>query len=392
MNSTTHSHTSSSTPPQDLVIIGGGVIGLMTAYYASRFARNITVIERQSIGHLMASSTGETRSIRNDYLDPFYARLADESRVLWDALQRETNEPLIVDCGCLNLAKRSITPDLSKTYAAMAHKNIAALGFDCREFDRAALVATYPQFDADYASLDIRAGVTALPAIRRMLLAHARAKGVQILENTEVTGITEGADGVTIDTATHSIFARKAVLSPGRWINELLPLVNGIGQYRVPLTMVKPDWAYFVPPAGQEALYDTEHMPVFAYLDVGAYGHPIYVGHTPGLKVGFYHPADFDPVKSVIQRPEDFIRECLPGFTKVERIDDPHMEGCLYDMVADDHFVIGALPGYQHLLLGSGWRGTGYKFAPLCGKILAQLALQHGTVYDIRTFNPARFV
>jgi glycine/D-amino acid oxidase-like deaminating enzyme len=38
-----------------------------------------------------------------------------------------------------------------------------------------------------------------------------------------------------------------------------------------------------------------------------------------------------------------------------------------------------------------GWRGTGYKFAPWVGRVLAQLALQRGTVYDIGRFTPARF-
>jgi glycine/D-amino acid oxidase-like deaminating enzyme len=40
---------------------------------------------------------------------------------------------------------------------------------------------------------------------------------------------------------------------------------------------------------------------------------------------------------------------------------------------------------------GVGWCGTGYKFAPWVGRVLAQLALQRGTVYDIRRFTPARF-
>ena len=38
-----------------------------------------------------------------------------------------------------------------------------------------------------------------------------------------------------------------------------------------------------------------------------------------------------------------------------------------------------------------GWRGTGYKFAPWVGRVLAQLALQQGTGSDIRRFAPARF-
>ena len=35
--------------------------------------------------------------------------------------------------------------------------------------------------------------------------------------------------------------------------------------------------------------------------------------------------------------------------------------------------------------------GTGYKFAPLVGRVLAQLAVPRGTVYDIGRFTPARF-
>ncbi len=42
-------------------------------------------------------------------------------------------------------------------------------------------------------------------------------------------------------------------------------------------------------------------------------------------------------------------------------------------------------------VMGLGWRGTGYKFAPWVGKVLAQLAVQRGTVYDIGRFTPARF-
>ena len=59
--------------------------------------------------------------------------------------------------------------------------------------------------------------------------------------------------------------------------------------------------------------------------------------------------------------------------------------------MADDEFILGAVPGADGLYTGVGWRGTGYKFAPWVGRVLAQLALQRGTVYDIRRFTPARF-
>ena len=48
-------------------------------------------------------------------------------------------------------------------------------------------------------------------------------------------------------------------------------------------------------------------------------------------------------------------------------------------------------PARTGVYTGVGWRGTGYKFAPWVGRVLAQLALQQGTVYDIGRFTPARF-
>ena len=65
--------------------------------------------------------------------------------------------------------------------------------------------------------------------------------------------------------------------------------------------------------------------------------------------------------------------------------------GCWYDLVADDEFILSVVPGAEDVFTGVGWRGTGYEFAPWVGKVLAQLAVQRGTVYDIGRFTPARF-
>ena len=53
--------------------------------------------------------------------------------------------------------------------------------------------------------------------------------------------------------------------------------------------------------------------------------------------------------------------------------------------------MLGAIPGVANAFVGVGWRGTGYKFAPWVGRVLADLALADGTVYDIDRFDPARF-
>src|SRR5438874_13140424 len=103
-----------------LSIIGDGIMGLCTAYYASEFVQNITILEKATIGaeNKAAASFSYTRSIRNDYLDPLYARLAYEARKLWLELQSKSAEPFIIDCGCLNILKESITHERSETYAS----------------------------------------------------------------------------------------------------------------------------------------------------------------------------------------------------------------------------------------------------------------------------------
>jgi sarcosine oxidase len=136
-------------------------------------------------------------------------------------------------------------------------------------------------------------------------------------------------------------------------------------------------------------------MPVFAYLDIGIYGHPVYEGRTPGVKIGFYNPPDVTRTPSRIGSVEDFVAECMPGLRGADVVDVAAASGvdtCWYDLVADDEFILGPVPGADGAFTGVGWRGTGYKFAPWVGRVLAQLALQRGTVYDIGRFSPARFV
>src|ERR1700761_4251772 len=77
-----------------LTVIGGGVMGRMTAYHAAPLADSVTVLERCRVGDPATASFGLTRSVRNDYRDPAYARLAFEARQLWRDLERESGERL----------------------------------------------------------------------------------------------------------------------------------------------------------------------------------------------------------------------------------------------------------------------------------------------------------
>ena len=377
-----------------LTIIGGGVMGLMTAYYAAPLAAAVTVLEKTRVGDPATASFSLTRSARNDYLDPEHARLAYEARQLWLALQAQSDDPLLVDCGCLNLAKRSVTPDLAGTYAFRSYAVLEQLQLRREAFSAAALRRRFPQFAADAGRLDVEAGFVDVPAATRFLQAALRARGVQVTENAAVRGITRAGAAWSVATDAGDVVSDALVITAGLGTNDVLGLLPGCSA-RFPLRPDRPAQSkYFIPPARQRARFTEKALPVFAYLDVGIYGHPLYEGKTPGVKIGFYNPPDVARAPSPIASVEDFVSECMPSLRGAEVVDVAEASGadvCFYDLVADDDFILGPVPGVADVYTGVGWQGTGYKFAPWAGRVLAQLALQQGTVYDIRRFAPGRF-
>src|SRR5574340_1606562 len=178
---------------QNLTIIGGGIMGLCTAYFASEFVQNITILEKATIGeeNKAAASFSYTRSIRNDYLDPMYARLAYEARKLWLELQSKAAEPFIIDCGCLNIAKESITREISETYAVQSYNTLAGLHLKREVFAREILLQRFPQFDADIGRLDVEAGLLYVPIITQTLLTSLKERDVNIGERVDVEGVQQ---------------------------------------------------------------------------------------------------------------------------------------------------------------------------------------------------------
>jgi sarcosine oxidase len=377
-----------------LTIIGGGVMGLMTAYHAAPLAQTVTVLDRSWVGDPATASFGLTRSVRNDYRDPAYARLASEARRLWRDFERDCGQRLLIDCGCLNLVKGSVTPDLDRTYAVESYAVLEQLQLPREALTGPQLRTRFPQFDADGGWLDVDAGFADLAAVTGALRAGLRARGVRVVENCEPRAITRSRGGWVVATDSGPVESDVLVVTAGLGTNDVLALVPGC-PVRFPLSPDRPTQSkYFIPPAGSRAMFTHDVMPVFAYLDIGIYGHPIYAGKTPGVKIGFYNPPDVARTPSPIGSVEEFVAECVPGLRDAEVVDVATASGvdtCWYDLVADDEFILGAVPGADGLYTGVGWRGTGYKFAPWVGRVLAQLALQQGTVYDIGRFTPARF-
>jgi sarcosine oxidase len=375
----------------DLLVIGGGVMGRFTAYHASERRARVVVLERGRIGDPATASYGRTRSFRNDYLDATYSQLAHEAFRLWGEFERQTGAEVLVRCGCLNIAKRSVTPDLARTYAQLSFGTLTRLGLDTESFEGETLRRRFPYLDADLAHLDVDGGVVDVPAVNRALERSLGERGVRTLEGVETSAIARDGDSIRVTTDAGEFRARSLVIAAGHGTNDVLALLPG-SRLRVPITRDRPSEAkYLVPPADARHRFTADAMPVIAYLDAGIYCHPIVEGLVDAVKVGYYHPPDVPRGTTSIDSIASFVEQCMPGLRDAAVRDVEDVDRCDYDLVADDDFVLGPIPGFANACVGVGWRGTGYKFAPWVGRVLAESATGGGTVYDIDRFDPARF-
>jgi sarcosine oxidase len=375
----------------DVVVVGGGVMGLFTAFHASSSGARVVVVERGRVGDPATASFGRTRSYRSDYLDATYARLAHEAFRLWGDFEEQTASEVLVRCGCMNIAKRSVTPNLAGTYAQMSHDTLTRLGLRTEALDGDALRERFPFLDADLARIDLDGGVVDVPAVTRALSDALRARGVALREGVVPSAIARDGARLRLLTGAGELGAGALVVTAGHGTNQVLSLLPG-RTLRVPITKDRPSEAkYLTPPAAVRDQFVAGAMPTLAYLDTGIYCHPIVDGLVEAVKIGYYNPPDMPRTAMVIDSIATFVERCLPGLEGATVRDVEDVDQCDYDLVADDEFVLGPIADVAGAFVGVGWRGTGYKFAPWVGLVLAELALKGATAYDIARFDPARF-
>jgi sarcosine oxidase len=120
------------------------------------------------------------------------------------------------------------------------------------------------------------------------------------------------------------------------------------------------------------------------------YGFPVY--GVPGFKIGKYHH-----LRQQVDDLEHTDRQCHPEDEEVLReairlyfpeADGPTMslKTCLFTNTPDEHFIIDYHPQCPQVCLAAGFSGHGYKFCSVIGEIMADLALEGGTRWDISLF------
>ncbi|RWB29254.1 MAG: sarcosine oxidase subunit beta family protein, partial [Mesorhizobium sp.] len=203
----------------DVIVIGGGGHGLSTAYYLAKEhgITNVAVLEK---GWLGSGNVGRnTTAVRSNYLLPANTRFYEHSMKLWENLSHDLNyNVMFSQRGCLNLAH---TPaqldDLARRGNAMRH-----LGVDAELMTTAEIARLIPALDVSGAArfpvvgglMQPRAGTARHDAVAWGYARGADRRGVDIIENCEVTGFLREGDRITgVSTSRGEIRAKKVAVA-----------------------------------------------------------------------------------------------------------------------------------------------------------------------------------
>jgi sarcosine oxidase len=343
----------------DVVVIGAGAMGSSTAWWLARRGHDVVLLERFEAGHDRGSSHGVARIFRHAYDDAHYVRMAKESLSLWRELEDDAGQVLVELTGCID---HGPAPVIERVAAALIGESVAREVLDPEVASR-----RWPGMRFDDAVLFHPEGGRCLAdATVRALQDRAAAHGAVVRfgvgpASLEVNG---AGDGVVVRGADESWAARVAVVTAGGWVREVLGSVAS-----VPATVTLEQVQHFTP------LDPAQQWPSFLHHRAGA---PLVYGllsSGEGMKVDEHHagrPIDpetdsreADPVRRAAVA--DYVREWFPGL-------DPtpvHTATCLYTTTPTEDFVIDRI---GPVVIGSPCSGHGFKFTPLVGRMLADLA------------------
>jgi len=80
----------------DVCVIGSGVNGSSAAYSLAKQSKKVLLLEQFPIPHNRGSSHGQTRVVRSLYKQYDYAKMSGDSFPLWEKLEEEANENLLI--------------------------------------------------------------------------------------------------------------------------------------------------------------------------------------------------------------------------------------------------------------------------------------------------------
>ena len=350
-------------PSYDVIVVGGGGHGLATAYYlaAEHNVGRIAVLEKGWIG---GGNTGRnTTIVRSNYLWDEAAHLYEKSLKLWEGLSQELNfNVMFSQRGVMNLGHT--LQDMRDIYRRSNANRLN--GIDSEILNPAEIKAKVPAMnvssEARYpvlgASFQPRGGVARHDAVAWGFARAADARGVDIIQNCEVTGIRRENGAVCgVETSRGYIGAKKvAVVVAGH-----ASVLADMAELRFPVES-HPLQALVSEPL--KPVLDTVIMSnaVHGYVSQSDKGELV-IGAGIDAYTGYGQRGSF----SIIEGNVAAIVELFPIFSRVRML---RQWGGIVDVCPDACPIISKTP-VSGLYFNCGWGTGGFKATPGSGWVFA---------------------
>ncbi len=344
----------------EVIIVGGGVIGLMSAYLLAEAGESVCLIEQGELGQEASWAGGGIVSPLYPWrYSPAVSALAHWSQDFYPRL----GEQLLRDTGCD--PEVHVTGlywlDLDDESEALAWAR--ALGRPLARVPMTAVQAAVPPLGAGFERALYMAGVANVRnprLVKALRAALMQLPNVTVYEQTSVSGfLHEGRRVVGVQTGQGELRSSRVVLAAGAWSGELLATLG----LKLPVEPVK----------GQMILFKCakDFLPSMV-LAKGRYAIPRRDGHV--LIGSTLEHAGFDktPTEQALSSLKASAIELLPALADAQVVG--HWAGLRPGSPEGIPFI-GEVPGYDGLWLNCGHYRNGLVLAPASCQLLADLML-----------------
>jgi len=364
----------------DVVIVGGGIVGLSTAYYlAQAGCREVVLLERDLLAQ---ASTGlSVGGIRQQFSHPANIMLSQESIKVFENFQEEFGQDInFRQVGYLFLAQKE------KTWQEF----LAGVKLE-RDYGVRVEVYSLQEIEHRWPYLnvsDLKGGTYtprdgyADPYLAAMGFARgARELGVHLEEKTEVVEINiKGGKIRGVLSNRGPVYSPVVVNAAGAWGREVARMTGldlPVKPYRRQV---------FVTKAFQDI---TDSVPMVIDMDVSFY----FRHEGPGILMGMSNPAEPSSFNTNLDWGwlEKVTAAAVHRVPILERAEILKGWAGLYAVTPDDNPIIGTIPEVEGFFCAVGFSGHGFQHGPAVGRLLSELILEGDTFIDLSPFSYGRF-